>query len=401
MRNIVIMLFLASCVLHAGENTLTLTAFNGVQATLDGRIMLDAAAFNGEDSDLAGGIVLREARLALKLKLGEQWRAEMDVDFSRQQARVMDMWIAREVSPMLRVTAGHFKPPFSLEELTSSRNLVFAERAYPNAFTPGRRLGLAATAHQRRWWMSAGVFGPTVASWDDRKDGIHDDPGCSLFARAVGVPFIRADYLLTAGGSIGLAQPEYASTEVAFDSRPETEVNLAKFLDTGDIPGVDDWTLIGAEGALQWRNVLLSGEYISCEVARADGYTDLTFDGGYAALSWVLTGERREWVTNDAEFGGIAPTHGWGALELALRYSYLNLTDDDYQLAPDATDDTDRIKGGKANNYTLACNWYPRTGMRLLTEIVMVDNSVFANGKGALGADDDFWFVQTRLQVCF
>ena len=85
---------------------------------------------------------------------------------------------------------------------------------------------------------------------------------------------------------------------------------------------------------------------------------DLNFEGGYFYVSYFLTGEH---VAYERTTGMLARTrpyenfflvdrccggtgHGWGAWQVALRYSHLNLTDKD-------------IRGGEGENVTFALNW--------------------------------------------
>ncbi|MFZ0486091.1 MAG: porin, partial [Arenicellales bacterium] len=95
-----------------------------------------------------------------------------------------------------------------------------------------------------------------------------------------------------------------------------------------------------------------------------DGLSSLRFDGWYAYASWLLTGESRNYDPGDGTFGRITPRHsvgqgGPGAFELGLRFSRLDLTDDD-------------VIGGVEDNLTLGLNWYATPNVRFMANYIKV-----------------------------
>jgi len=103
--------------------------------------------------------------------------------------------------------------------------------------------------------------------------------------------------------------------------------------------------------------------------------SNYTFSGGYVQLAYSLTGEARGydkkggtisreyfsrpgvltngWLLRD-ENGGF--NWGWGAWELAARYSYVNLND-----GTGAT----RIEGGVMDGFTVGLNWYLNNNLKI------------------------------------
>jgi len=79
---------------------------------------------------------------------------------------------------------------------------------------------------------------------------------------------------------------------------------------------------------------------------------DPQFWGFYLFGSYFLTGEHRNYGTRAGTFFPLQPKHNfhprkgrWGAWELAVRFSYVDLNDKD-------------IRGGKEANFTAGLNWY-------------------------------------------
>ena len=136
---------------------------------------------------------------------------------------------------------------------------------------------------------------------------------------------------------------------MSYRSRPES--HLAPYvIDTGDI-AADGALVLGAEAA--WVNGPFSvqGEYLHSSVRENDGQVP-SFNGCYGAVSWFLTGESRPYDRTEGRFGRVIPRRnfdfghgGWGAWEIAARYSYVDL-------------DTADIHGGRLSMLMAGVNWY-------------------------------------------
>lgn len=88
---------------------------------------------------------------------------------------------------------------------------------------------------------------------------------------------------------------------------------------------------------------LAQGGYLRLTARRGVCLPDFNGDGYYLFGAWMLTGESR--VYKDNYFKNVQPTHDYGTLALATRYSQLNLRDG-------------IVQGGKENNWTLGLTWY-------------------------------------------
>ena len=126
---------------------------------------------------------------------------------------------------------------------------------------------------------------------------------------------------------------------------------------------------------------------------------DVSFDGYYVAASYFLTGEDRPYSTSSGKFGRVEPSNnfalngsGWGAVELALRYSNLDLND-----SP--------VYGGEENNWTVGLNWYLNPHTRMMLNYIHgdIDRSMPLGASGGLrrGYSGDIDILQTRFQLDF
>lgn len=395
---------------------------------LDGRLNIDAATYSGSENRLPDGVEVRRARLGVKATLFGDWLTEIDVDFSDNEVEIKDLWAGYAGFENSLIKFGNHKAPFGLENLTSSKYIVFIERGYIDAWTPDRRIGLNYSRWGNNWQFSGGAYGPVGGEYNDKDSLTGGGAGTSQEINWVGrfsyAPMNQVGRVLHLGvagtymnpdvskmptSGADLADRENAARIVKFDARPESHVSRAKFLSTGDMKYVDNYTQLGLELAAVMGPFTFQSEYHMTEVNRTDttvtNVVDHDFDGYYAYVTWFLTGESRPYESSEGEFGRIIPKNKYGAWELALRYSTFDLND---------ITTVDAIKGGSAENITAAVNWYINPNHRIMFDVTMVDNDEFAKpgkdwapippGTGTSFVPvygDDFTIISMRYQVAF
>ncbi len=137
---------------------------------LGGRLMLDAAFYADDEQDLSNDTKLRCARIFIAGKIYQDWAFKGQYDFAENSVSVKDAWLGYKGLESTFIQIGNFKEPFSLEELTSSKYITFMERALPNAFAPGRSIGIGAITHGKNWTFAAGGFGEGVGDEREEED---------------------------------------------------------------------------------------------------------------------------------------------------------------------------------------------------------------------------------------
>ncbi|MCX6134418.1 MAG: porin [Ignavibacteriales bacterium] len=358
----------------------------------DSRIQVDGAKYFENKNEMSDGTILRRVTFAMKTILWKDWQAEIDFDISEAVLDMRDAFVMYSFPTFnLSLKAGNFKEPFGMEELNSSRLVTFMERsAVSNALALGRRVGISAQYYTDYGQATIGVFGHEAGTKIDK--GTRDE-GYSTNARVTFAPINRHGSNLHFGTAAAFktpdAVPDLAANTIEIKARTETDVFDPKLLHTGDIGDVNYFNRISGELLAIQGPLYLQAEYLGTRVIRWYGKPAVRLGGAYAMLSWMVTGETRQYFVDEGEIGPIdAPIHSWGALELAARYSICDLNDQEAG-----------IHGGKSNILMLGINYYPNPNIKLMLNYGMVNLDQYATSKGKFVGDDDHSFLQVRIQA--
>ena len=365
----------------------------------DSRVQVDGAMYFENKNAMSNGFTFRRLTFALKSVLGKDWESEIDLDFAEQvstksQIELRDAFIKYTVPDMyLTFQAGHFKEPFGMERLNSSRLLTFLERSsITNALGLGRRFGFSARYWTEYAQVTAAVMGHETGT---RIDKGQRDEGFSTNLRLTVAPINEHGNNIHIGlsGSYKIpdATSDLAPNTIEISSRTETYISNPKLLHSGDISDVNYYTRYGAELMGIFGSFYVQSEYLGTQIVRWYGKENVDLGGGYVTATWVVTGETRYYYVDEGEVGPIeTPTHSWGALELAARYSITDLNDLNAG-----------IHGGKSNQLMLGVNYYPNRNIKLQFNYSQVDVDQYATRKGNLIGNDDHSFIQMRIQSSF
>lgn len=345
-----------------------------------GRLHTDAFVFDDDVTPMDDAVQLRRLRLFLSGALfqGEDWkdlRFKVDGELAPRRRGWRNLYAAYRGIEKVEVRLGHFVAPQLFEDLMSSNDIVFMERSLAAALAPRFRSGGTVGIWRRSWSVRVGGFGDALNG--DAFDATRAD-GPSVNARFTAAPLRREGQLLHLGASVGWRDVD-GSQSYRVRSRPES-AGARRLVDTGNLFGVDQDLTLGLELAGVWGPVALQGEYLHKRVEIRNA-ADPTFHGGYVQLSWFPTGESRRYSSRRAVFRGVRPERAWGAVELAARYSALDLTDAG-------------IRGGDEQNVSVGINWYLMRNFRLMFNYIHAN----ANRSGTLEEDRPNIF-QFRFQA--
>lgn len=349
---------------------------NGPSLKLDGRLHYDYAQYDSDVTPLADGSLLRRLRPALTFEWGD-WKAKVDYEFNDRSQGVHTAYVEYGGFKRSALRVGAQPISFGMEASGSSNTNPFMERSVASsALAPGSMAGVSYRKWASKWNFMAGAYGNDIN--DDEQRGLD---GYGLVGRATGVPYKSDNARMHFGVSLEYRNAA-SNAELRYRTRPESNVDGSRLVDTGTIADVNRLGTEAVELAWQYRSLLVGGEFVMSQAERAAG-TSLAFNGWQVTGSWFPTGERRKYSEASGSFGGVNPNRRWGAVEIKARLSEVDLVDGD-------------VNGGKERNEAVGVNWWYSENIRVLAEYVMVHTD-----PGRNGVSEDPSVLQARLQVAF
>lgn len=341
-----------------------------------------------------------------------EYRIELELA-EGNNSEYRDAWLGfHDLGFLQTVLIGNQKRPYGLDHLNSSRYNVFIERPFIiESFNQDcRRLGVTSygLSDDQAWNWRYGVYNQRLIQ--DESSHVNDHLQLELAGRLANTYIYEDDGATHAHWAISgtVAHPDGSAAnnsqqdnEARFRHRPEARSN-SRWLDTGRIAGADWYNLLGFESLLNFGPLQLVGEYQNTWMQRDSGSGgDLFFFGGYAYVSYFLTGENMAWSRKSGTLGRVKPNEnffmapdgsagGWGAWQVAFRYSYADFTDRE-------------ITGGIGESCTFGMNWHWNTNARMQFNYIkgtIDERPATVNGPGG-NIGGDYGIIGMRFMIDF
>jgi len=374
---------------------------------ITGRLHLDVGAYSYKpDSkgtvpqNLNDGVNARRARLGVVGKYAGDWDYAFIMDFggsTDNSSTIENAFVSYNGFKPFQFTLGYIDVPYTLDEATSSNNIMFIERSSAqviaaNLAAGDNRSAVGATWNNDRAWVGIYGTGPTSG-------GTHTAPrDFGATGRATFQVVQTPEYSFHVGADAeGVIKPGSPQT-VSLADKPEVRVDPTNILGVETVGGstvssigsttnpVTGASVFGAELAGGFGPAFFQAEYFHYNVARLNA-PGLNFNGGYIEGSYTLTGEMRKYSPGCGCYGGITPAHpfdftggNWGAWEIAARYSVVDLNDNFTTGTTVAS--SNGFAGGKQSIYALGVNWYPNNNMRFMLDYLHGDIARAQAGTG-------------------
>ena len=323
---------------------------------IGGRIMYDMAVWKNTTNDVAtqtSGTEFRRVRFYNSGKIYGNVKYKLQLDFAGGEIAFKDVWMELNKLPIkgaLRV--GHFKEPLRLEAITSSKYITLMERSLSITMSAERNSGaMYHTTFGEKISLQTGVFREGDSFGNDKES----TNNVNITSRITYLAINDGNKLL----HLGVANSIRKNAEKTYGFSTRAENHLGNKLTSVSFDNVDETNILGGEFAYVNGSLFLQGEYLQTTVSGIMNETELS--SYYGQISYFLTGERRTYKNSLSGFGSVKPNNnygenGWGAIELAVRLSSMDLT---------------TANAGTLEDFTVGINWYLNPNTRIMLNYVM------------------------------
>ncbi len=376
---------------------------------MEGRIMYDfdfLSKFHNNDGDIVSfsGNEFRRVRLAAKGGVFKNINYKVEFDFAGGAVNFRDVYL-KFLFPgnSGNVLVGSFTEPTSFNNMTSSKNITFFERAMMVNTQPHKYNAGFMYDNQKLFDGKIGVqLAHTFNGYNNAGDAFKDEDisggATNFIGRLTGVVLNNKEKKQVVHLGVNYEHRGNNSDEYVYKFRTENHMgdkfsSYLPYIDSdgelvrtiGDFKNTSD---IGFEVASTFGSLSLQSEYeLSSIITEVDTYKAA---GYYAFVSFFVTGEHRPY--KNSTFGRVKPKADFcindgkfGALELVARYSVM-----DFSAYPGVTD-TQKIA-----NISAGFNWYLNNNTRIMYNYTNGDFNDLA-----IYGDDNLTGHLIRFQVDF
>jgi len=366
-------------------------------------------------NDLQSGVKARRARLGVQGTIDKDFGYTFIMDFGGSSvdngSTIENAYVTYNGLPV-HFVVGYQDTPYTIDETTSSNDIMLMERSSAQVvateFGAGdNRSAIGAWWNNDRVW--AGVFGTGNASGNSTNGGASGKGVASQLGMTGRLAFQlvqtpNATFHIGADVAALIKPPVVAANSfrgLSLIDAPELDIDKQTILNTGTIGNaanpVTGGHVFGPELAGSIGPLYGQAEYFHYTVDR-QGVSAANFNGGYVEASYALTGEQRKYKPTAGAYSGITPAHpfspssgGWGAWEVAARYSVIDLND--------MLGSSTGVAGGKQQTYSVGLNWYPSTNLRFMLDYIhaKVDKQASATNSTPVGASMDAIAMRTQF----
>ena len=291
---------------------------------------------------------------------------KIEFGFESGEASFKDVYLGLDNVGGGTILFGHYKRPFGLNELTSSRFITFTSRApSSDAFAPGRDSGIMWGRNFMegdRIYFAVGTFFNT-----DSQGFASGQGGWGFTLRIAGLAIENADrdMILSLGFSFSWQNLRQTGGVSYFVSAGSSFADAL----LGGFIAAEDELRYAFEVAFRMKSIHAQAEFFWATPSVVGGGDDPTLSGFYAQVGWFITGESRTFKKKGMVWSRTSPKAnfwtgdgGRGAMEVAIRWDSTDFNDSGFD-------------GGELDQLSVSFNWYWNPNARMMVSVYVNDGS--------------------------
>jgi phosphate-selective porin OprO and OprP len=379
----------------ASADGANLIRFRGNLA-FDGRWFMDRGTPESADTFL-----FRKVRPYFEGTIDNDYDFRFMPEFGGGKTIILDAFVTARIAPWLAVQAGKFKGPVGLERLQPDQYNRFMELGLPSDLVPNRDLGVEIGGD-----FLGGTFGYSIGEFVGVVDGTSTDSNSSpdadsndgkkdTEARLFTQPFVNSGIQGLRGLGFGIAgtyvKTEGTATNTLLASYKTVGQNTFFSYRSGTNGTYADgtrfrWTpqayyYAGSFGAI--AEYVVSEQDVSRQLSTTSKRSGRVDNSAYQLLlSYFLTGEKSTYNSFTPKSTFHVGSPGWGAWELAVRFSELKIDDEAFAGGAESfADPTTAARRARAAG--VGINWWLNANVKWV-----IDYEVTSfDGGGTRGTD--------------
>ena len=380
-------------------------------------------------ADLSSGSNFRRAQLGLQGKVFGDWSYYVNIDYgsggssgTEAPGHIQQAYVEYDGFGPFIFRIGAHPPSTGLDDSYAASDQLLMERSAPGDLTRNMAGGDGRDSIELLY-VGENLYGSFAYTGDKVQETTFlNDEQQAVVGRVAYSPVANADWRwLVSLAATDVFRPG-DSTAALNSARPFSLKNLPELnvddnstalvsVSDANVTDAWDWNL---ESAVTYDNFLAQAGYFKYGVDQR-AVTTLRgqgFDGWYVEGSWVLTGESRAYSAANAAFTNPRPRTnfspdggGWGAFELAGRYSTLDLNDNQGVIGGALP--AGGVRGGEQRVATLGLNWYPNQVLKFTLQAQNVQaskigaNTVLIPNVANANLGQNYDTIALRTQLAF
>jgi phosphate-selective porin OprO/OprP len=306
------------------------------------RLDTDFTYFETEEKS-GYNLEIRRARVFHKGSI-ENFFYETEFDFA-DEVSFKDFYFGYD-GDWFQVKAGNIKIPFSLQTYSSSKYSPFMEDSLVETFTENRKLGSEISLFTKFDKHRANLFFGLFENSIDEQREDKDRRTRSVVKTTYGYKFEKGEKVHF---GISYMHTNFYGDNRRYKHKSEIEEIENRLLNL-NLKNIDSTNDIGFETLYLKNSFYFQAEYLKSYIDKYELY------GFYSQVGYFLFGGKKKFSLKEAKFNN--PKNS-DALEIALRYSKLDLTD------------IEKIEEFQ-EEWNLALNWHIDKKIKLLTNYSVV-----------------------------